>query len=865
MLLRSPKTVKSYKLYVITHGYKVMPHSNNLCYEFGPYHLDLSKRVLMRAGETISLPHKAINILIMLVTNAGELVPKDELLREVWPDTFVEENNLTQHIFTLRRTLGDERADPRYIETVPRRGYRFVAPVRTNGSDQRYPELKEVAASTRPIVAVLPFINSTRDEELEYLVDGITDNIINNLSRISKLRVMSRSAVFRYKVQEVDPRTAGKELGASAVLVGKINAHRSGVIVGVELVDVATGWQLWGKSFDSESKDLLEIQSAIIRQLLATLNLELTGAEEKRVTARYTENAEAYQAYLEGRYHWSRYTKKGVEKAIQHFRHAIDLDPNYALAYAGIVDCYLRLATNYLPPENDLPISTMRESYKPSVGGRPLDESNPRVKLRFEWDWRGAERELRRANELKTNYPAAHQWYAAYRVSKRIYEEASVSARHENAEIDLTPARMREVLPPHIPSLELTSSEQLQVYCAIVREQIDVGNYDAGCKILRPWWSFGNWPKFDGLNQQSCADLLFTSGELAGFVASSTQLQRGQKHGEELLHGSVALFEQLGVKSRAAEARIELALCYHRQGLFDIARSTLIKVLADLAEDIWELRSLALMRLGSLERHAGRLKDALARLIEATYIAELSGPWITARCHLELASIYKDLAVAENVGLHFDQATHFYSKALYEFEAIGHHRYVAIVENNMGLLSLSLGDYQESEEHLLRSRKLLDGFSDSLRGAQVNETLARLYVQTKQYTRAQSMIEQAVKTFEMADNEALLAEALTTSGVIAGKLGQYNDAKRSFEAACKISERCSDKEGAGVALLIMFEEMGDRLEQLERIQLLEKLKGLLATTQQTALQTRVERVLAQIISLEKVTQIGKQADLPSPH
>jgi DNA-binding winged helix-turn-helix (wHTH) protein len=328
-----------------------MPHIN-ICYEFGPYSLDLSKRVLARDGETISLTPKATEILIMLVMKAGELVEKDELLREVWPDTFVEEANLSQNIFTLRRALGDERGDPRYIATVTRRGYRFIAPVTTNGS--QCPEDDEVTGPALPIVAVLPFINRTRDEELEYVADGLTDNIINNLSRVSKLHVMSRSTIFRYKLQDVDPQRVGKELGASVVLVGKINAHHSGVVVGVELVDVTTGWQLWGKSFDSESNDLLEIQGAITRELLATLKLELTGSEEKSVTARYTESAEAYQAYLEGRYHWSRYTKKGIEKAIQHFRRAIDLDPNYALAYAGIVDCYLRLATNYLPPEENV-------------------------------------------------------------------------------------------------------------------------------------------------------------------------------------------------------------------------------------------------------------------------------------------------------------------------------------------------------------------------------------------------------------------------------------------------------------------------------------------------------------------------------
>ena len=249
----------------------------------------------------------------------------------------------------------------KYIETVTRRGYRFVGQVRTTRLRRALRSL-EIANSALPIVAVLPFVNSTRDEELEYIVDGLTDNIINNLSRVSKLRVMSHSAVFRYKAGEVDPQTAGKELGASAVLVGKISVQRSGFVVAVELVDVATGWQLWGKTFDSESKDLLEIQSVITRQVLATLKLELTGAEEKRVTARYTENAEAYQAYLEGRYHWSRYTKKGIEKAIKHFRHAIEIDPNYALAYAGIVDCYLRLATNYLPPEETISRLPIRRS-----------------------------------------------------------------------------------------------------------------------------------------------------------------------------------------------------------------------------------------------------------------------------------------------------------------------------------------------------------------------------------------------------------------------------------------------------------------------------------------------------------------------
>src|SRR6185369_13893602 len=132
-----------------------------------------------------------------------------------------------------------------------------------------------------------------------------------------------------------------------------------------------------------------------------------------------TENAEAYQSYLEGRHHWSRYTRSGIERAIGHFRNAIELDANYALAYAGIIDCYLRLATNYLPPEDDLPAMADDSAYQPEPGP---GEPDPRVKLRFEWDWKGAERELRRANELQTNYPTAPQWYAAYKTSEGLYE-----------------------------------------------------------------------------------------------------------------------------------------------------------------------------------------------------------------------------------------------------------------------------------------------------------------------------------------------------------------------------------------------------------------------------------------------------------
>ena len=481
-----------------------------------------------------------------------------------------------------------------------------------------------------------------------------------------------------------------------------------------------------------------------------------------------------------------------------------------------------------------------------------LNEFDSRVRLRFEWDWKGAQRELRRANELKTDYPSALQWHTAYKTAQRLYKEShSSNCSEHQSTTDHSYCDLRQGLSIQIASIDLTITERVQVFCAIGRDQIDVGNCEAACRILSPWWLFGSWPVLDGLNQQCCADLLFTTGKIASFIANTQQLPRGQRHAQELLNGSIALFEQLGFRRSAAEGRIELAHCYYREGLFDIGRSTLVRVLDDLSKEDVELRSLSLTRLASLERDAGRLKDALNRLMEAATMVEEAGPWATARWYIEIASTYKDLAVSEMVMSHFDQAKEFYCKALYEFQAVGHHRYVAVVENNIGLLLLGVGAVEEAEKYLLHSRRVFESFSDSFRGAQVDETLARLYIETKHYGLAQQVIERAIGTLEQTDGEAYLAEALTTAGVVAVRQGRYLDAKKNFEAAYNVAERCGDNERGGLSLLIMFEEMSDRMEGLEKVQILKKLQTRFAATQQKALQARVENSL---ISIRRFSQ-----------
>ncbi|HEU4710694.1 MAG TPA: hypothetical protein VFS76_03975 [Pyrinomonadaceae bacterium] len=700
-------------------------------------------------------------------------------------------------------------------------------------------------------MAVLPFLNITGNDDLEYLAEGLTENIVNNLSCVSKLRVMSRSAVFRYQKKELDPRVIGKELDVYAVLVGKITLRPSkSTGVSVELVEVASGWQLWGHSFDSAEQDILQIQDAITRQLLTALKLKLSGDEEKRVTARYTENAEAYQSYLEARYHWSHYTRAGIEKAILHFRQALELDANYALAYAGIIDCYLRLTTNYLPPEEDIYIwskekarakmrSTAKKRKKKSK--RMIEDDDARVKLRFEWDWKGAERELRRANELKTAYPAAHQWYAAYQLAKKLFEQSKRSYQHEDLSKDCS-------LPNQVLSGEPTAAEQLQVLCAVAREQIAIANFTAAELILHPWYSERYWPNVSSLTAQATADLLFTLGTLLGCVGGSRQTPHGQKRAEAFLNGSIALFEHVGSKISSVEAQAELARCYYREGLFDLARDTFSNAISTLPDDQTEIKSLCLVFLGVVERDSGRLMDSLRTLREAISL-QSPGRLGTGRCELELATTLKELAISESHQPYNEEARLHYATALQECEAIGNHRLAAVVENNLGFLLLNTGFPEESEQHLLRARRFFDVLSDSIRRAQVNETLTRLYLSTGRYLLAKQTIEDALLTLEMTDAEALLSEALTTNGIVSSRLGHFSQAQQRFEEAYKVAERCRDREGARRALVSKFDEIGHQLSGSELHEMLEKLKHLQLINEPTPLAHRVIKTTSQIEEL----------------
>jgi len=267
-------------------------------------------------------------------------------------------------------------------------------------------------------------------------------------------------------------------------------------------------------------------------------------------------------------------------------------------------------------------------------------------------------------------------------------------------------------------------------------------------------------------------------------------------------------------------------------------------VLDELTDDCWELRSLALIRLAALERMAGRPKEALTILSEAKDIAQLCGPWATARCHLELASTYKHLAIAEPLINYIDEALRFYSMALCEFEGIGNHRLSAITENNLGLVMSIIGDFEAAESHLLRARRTFDSFDDRIRCAQVDESLAQMHLAQGRFDDANLSIQRAVKTMETGDEDVFLIEALTTQGLIYCKLNRYSQAKTILENAYRLAQRCGDIEGAGRSLTLLVEEMFDLLEQDEQNDITNRIVELICGSQKLSIYKRLEKCLA---------------------
>ncbi len=470
-------------------------------YDFGAYRVDEAERLLLRGDEVVPLTPKAFDILLVLVESSGHVLTKDELMKRVWPDTIVEEANLSHNIYKLREALGDSTQEQRYIKTIPRRGYRFVADVRevTNGEldllvqetsqsrivieeqveppnvidvtpapfqVQPAPALLEgkrakrrnitillaIVALMASVLVVYYFVRKRNVAPVQaqqfrslavlplkplgaassddaYLGPGLADALITRLSNVRQIVVRPTSAVLKYASPQADLVAVAREQQVDAVLDGSFQRAGERVRVTIQLVRGLDGSPLWAETFDEKFTDIFAVQDTISAKVADALALKLSGSERKLLERHYTENTEAYQLYLKGRFYWlGSKTEERMRKSIEYFNRAIEVDPNYALAYSGLADGYVVLGTFYVMAPKEAFAKAKVAATKAVQLDDTLAEAHASIsiiKLLHEFDWPGYEREYRRVIELNPNYATAHYEYAQYLAAMGRFEEAT--------------------------------------------------------------------------------------------------------------------------------------------------------------------------------------------------------------------------------------------------------------------------------------------------------------------------------------------------------------------------------------------------------------------------------------------------------
>jgi TolB-like protein/DNA-binding winged helix-turn-helix (wHTH) protein/Flp pilus assembly protein TadD len=443
---------------------------------FGVFDIDLHAGELLKNGLKIKLQEQPFQILTMLLSRPGEVVTRQELREKLWPsDTFVDfDAGLNTVIKRLRDTLDDPADRPRYIETVPRKGYRFIGSLQGSpglegasspfkGSSKReslvfrrsivvllillavaavsatgvwyYSHSLQGQSGTRArSLAVLPFENLSGNLGEEYFVDGMTDELITSLAKVSSLRVISRTSVMRYKGAREPLRQIARELNVDAIVEGSVVKSGSHVRVTAQLIDASTDRHVWADSYTQELGNVVSLQNQIAAAITGQIQAKLTPEERQQLARARPVNPEAHEAYLKGRYFWNRRTEKDLEKAIQYFEEAIQKDPNYAPAYAGMADAHMILgsfALNARRPDEVFPKAEI-EARKALELDETLAEAHGAlgsIRTLYDWDRQATEREYKRALELNPSYATAHQLYGLYLSQIEKHDEAIAETR----------------------------------------------------------------------------------------------------------------------------------------------------------------------------------------------------------------------------------------------------------------------------------------------------------------------------------------------------------------------------------------------------------------------------------------------------
>jgi TolB-like protein/Tfp pilus assembly protein PilF len=444
-------------------------------YQFGKFRLDARSRMLFRGKAAVALPPKAIDTLILLVRNSGDVVDKSDILQQVWKDTCVEEGSLARTISVLRKALGTT-VGREYITTISKRGYRFAVPVQqvADDDDERQRKL---------MLAVLPFQAFGPEPTEDYFIDGLTEEMITQLSRLNpdRLGVIARTSAMRFKKTTQSVREIGQALGVGFVLEGSVRRARGRVRITAQLIAVKDETHLWAESYERNLGDILKLQSEVAQAIAIEIQVKLTPQQERRLAKTGQVSPEAYEAYLKGRHLWNKRTEDGMRRSIAEYEQAIHHSPGYAIAYAGIADSQVMLACRGMMPAKETFRKAREAANKALTLDADLSEAHgslAHVRL-HDWDWNGLEEDFRRAIELNPANAIVYYWFAeflmslgrpdeAIRLTRKAYEVDPLSPvigsssgmilylahRFDEAEEVLT--RAQEINPDHfLPHLRM--------------------------------------------------------------------------------------------------------------------------------------------------------------------------------------------------------------------------------------------------------------------------------------------------------------------------------------------------------------------------------------------------------------------------
>jgi TolB-like protein/DNA-binding winged helix-turn-helix (wHTH) protein/Tfp pilus assembly protein PilF len=439
---------------------------------FGPFELDPRTGELRKGGLPVKLPPQPTKLLIFLASRSGELVTREEIKESLWgADTFVDfEQGLNFCIKKIRSALGDNPDQPEFIQTLPRRGYRFIGSVQSQARDEGrsegtthknayvrrslvfsrklgltvalislgvlvlgyagYRQFRSVAQqhSQRIMLVVLPFQAMSDEPRQQYFSDGMTEELITQLGRMNpdRMGVIARASAEQYKRTPKTVDQIGKDLGVDYVIEGSARSDGTRVRITAQLIQVRDQTHLWAKEYDRELRDILVLQNDVARDAAKEISIELSARSHMQISP-HALNPVAYEAYLQGRHYWNQRNEEAERKALAYFQQAITIDPDYSAAYAGIADCYAVLTID----AGLVPDDIFRKAMAAAQRALELDDSLAEahaslatLKMTYERDWGGAEREYRRALELNSNYALAHQWFAEYWMTTRNFDEA---------------------------------------------------------------------------------------------------------------------------------------------------------------------------------------------------------------------------------------------------------------------------------------------------------------------------------------------------------------------------------------------------------------------------------------------------------